>query len=66
MQVLEEFGNLPETAKGMGLEVKYIDERYNLEKSTQAACDFILKAKTNLVLDMLLHLTIEAWLVLEG
>jgi ABC-type branched-subunit amino acid transport system substrate-binding protein len=41
---------MPETAKGMGLEVKYIDERYNLEKSTQAACDFILKAKANLVL----------------
>jgi hypothetical protein len=33
------------TAKGMGLEVNNnIDERYNLEK-TQAACDFILKAK---------------------
>jgi soluble lytic murein transglycosylase-like protein len=30
----------------MGLEVNSnIDERYNLEKSTQAACDFILKAK---------------------
>jgi hypothetical protein len=30
----------------MGLEVNNnIDERYNLEKSTQAACDFILKAK---------------------
>jgi hypothetical protein len=37
---------MPETAKGMGLEVNSnIDERYNLEKSTQAACDFILKAK---------------------
>jgi hypothetical protein len=37
---------MPETAKGMGLEVNNnIDERYNLEKSTQAACDFILKAK---------------------
>ena len=37
---------MPETANGMGLEVNNnIDERYNLEKSTQAACDFILKAK---------------------
>jgi soluble lytic murein transglycosylase-like protein len=38
---------MPETAKGMGLEVKQIvDERYNLEKSTQAACIFLLlKAK---------------------
>ncbi|MFT4670593.1 MAG: membrane-bound lytic murein transglycosylase D [Ulvibacter sp.] len=37
---------MPETAKGMGLEVNNnVDERYNLEKSTQAACDFILKAK---------------------
>jgi soluble lytic murein transglycosylase-like protein len=35
---------MPETAKGMGLGSN-IDERYNLEKSTQAACDFILKAK---------------------
>jgi hypothetical protein len=41
---------MPETAKGMGLEVNNIDERYNLEKSTQAACDFILKAKAKLVL----------------
>jgi hypothetical protein len=38
---------MPETAKGMGLEVnRNVDERYNLEKSTQAACDFILKSKT--------------------
>jgi hypothetical protein len=37
---------MPETAKGMGLEVnRNVDERYNLEKSTQAACDFILKSK---------------------
>jgi hypothetical protein len=44
----------------MGLEVNNnIDERYNLEKSTQAACDFILKAKAKLVLGQLLHLTIE-------
>jgi hypothetical protein len=43
---------MPETAKGMGLEVNNnIDERYNLEKkSTRAACDFILKAKAKLVL----------------
>jgi hypothetical protein len=37
----------------MGLEVNNnIDERYNLKKSTQAACDFILKAKQNLFLDI--------------
>jgi hypothetical protein len=37
---------MPET----GLEVNNnIDERY-IEKSTQAACDFILKAKQNSVL----------------
>jgi hypothetical protein len=35
-----------ETAKGMGLEVNNnVDERYNLAKSTQAACEFILNAK---------------------
>ncbi|MFT5251066.1 MAG: membrane-bound lytic murein transglycosylase D [Flavobacteriales bacterium] len=37
---------MPETAKGMGLEVNNnVDERYHLAKSTQAACDFILNAK---------------------
>ncbi len=37
---------MPETARAMGLEVNTnVDERYHLEKSTQAACDFILKAK---------------------
>jgi hypothetical protein len=36
----------------MGLEVNNnIDERYNLEKST-AACDFILKAKAKIFLDI--------------
>lgn len=37
---------MPETARGKGLEVnKNVDERYHLEKSTQAACEFILTAK---------------------
>jgi len=36
---------LPKTAKEYGLEVnKEVDERYNLEKSTQAACDFFNKS----------------------
>ena len=34
------------TAKESGLEVnKNVDERYNLEKATQAACDYLNKAK---------------------
>jgi hypothetical protein len=37
---------MPETGKDMGLEVNdNVDERYHLAKSTQAACDFLLKAK---------------------
>lgn len=37
---------MPETAKEKGMEVNdNIDERYNLEKSTQAACAYFLKAK---------------------
>lgn len=37
---------MPETAKDMGLEISNtVDERYDLAKSTQAACDFLLKAK---------------------
>ena len=37
---------MPETAKERGLEVnENVDERYHLEKSTQAACDYFLKAK---------------------
>lgn len=37
---------MPETAKERGLEVTdIIDERYDLEKSTQAACDYLLSAK---------------------
>lgn len=37
---------MPETAKEKGLEVnENVDERYHLEKSTQAACDYFLKAK---------------------
>ena len=36
---------LPKTAKEYGLEVNTeIDERYNLEKSTQAACDYLNKS----------------------
>lgn len=37
---------MPETAKEYGLEVnKNVDERYNLEKSTVAASQYLLKAK---------------------
>lgn len=37
---------MPETAKQMGMEVNdIVDERYHLEKSTQLACDYLLKAK---------------------
>lgn len=37
---------LPETAKGYGLEVNDdIDERYHLEKSTRAACQYLKEAK---------------------
>lgn len=37
---------MPETAKERGLEVNdIVDERYDLEKSTQAACDYFLNAK---------------------
>lgn len=37
---------MPETAREIGLEVNpNVDERYDLEKSTQAACDFLLNAK---------------------
>jgi len=37
---------LKSTAKDYNLEVnKNVDERYNLELSTQAACDYLLKAK---------------------
>lgn len=37
---------MPETAKERGLEVnENIDERYHLEKATQAACSYFLKAK---------------------
>jgi hypothetical protein len=36
---------LPKTAKEYGLEINTeVDERYNLEKSTQAACDFFNKS----------------------
>jgi len=38
---------MPETAKERGMEVNdIVDERYNLEKSTQAACSYFLSAKT--------------------
>jgi peptidoglycan lytic transglycosylase D len=37
---------MPETAKQMGMEINEgVDERYHLEKSTQLACDYLLKAK---------------------
>jgi len=37
---------MPETAKERGLEVNdIVDERYDLEKSTQAACSYFLSAK---------------------
>jgi hypothetical protein len=37
---------MPETAKERGMEVnEIVDERYNLEKSTQAACSYFLIAK---------------------
>lgn len=37
---------MPQTAKEKGMEVTdLIDERYHLEKATQAACDYLIKAK---------------------
>jgi len=37
---------MPHTAKEIGLEVNSnVDERYNVEKSTEAACDYLLKSK---------------------
>ncbi|NGY38462.1 lytic transglycosylase domain-containing protein [Flavobacterium sp. XN-5] len=37
---------MPETAKERGMEVNdFVDERYSLEKSTQAACSYLLIAK---------------------
>ena len=37
---------MPATAKEKGLEVTdFVDERYHLEKSTQAACEYLLEAK---------------------
>ena len=37
---------MPETAKEKGLEVnEIVDERYHLEKSTEAACKYLLEAK---------------------
>lgn len=37
---------MPETGKQMGLEVNdIVDERYHLEKSTEAACKYLLDAK---------------------
>ncbi|OIQ22231.1 MAG: murein transglycosylase [Flavobacterium sp. MedPE-SWcel] len=37
---------MPKTGKQFGLEVnKLVDERYHLEKSTEAACQYLLKAK---------------------
>ncbi|MCR8668578.1 lytic transglycosylase domain-containing protein [Aestuariibaculum sp. M13] len=40
---------MPATAKENGLEVNdNVDERYNLEKSTEVACKYLLDAKNNL------------------
>jgi membrane-bound lytic murein transglycosylase D len=37
---------MPDTAKEKGMEVNdYVDERYDLEKSTEAACRYLLDAK---------------------
>lgn len=37
---------MPETAKEKGMEVNdFVDERYHLEKSTEAACRYLLEAK---------------------
>lgn len=37
---------MPQTAREKGMEVaETVDERYHLEKATQAACDYLLKAK---------------------
>ena len=37
---------MPATAKEIGLEVNdFVDERYHLEKSTEAACRYLLKSK---------------------
>jgi hypothetical protein len=37
---------MPETAKEKGMEVnEVVDERYHLEKSTEAACKYLLEAK---------------------
>ena len=37
---------MPQTAKELSLEVNdNVDERYNVEKSTEVACDYLLKAK---------------------
>lgn len=37
---------MPETAKEKGMEVnEFVDERYHLEKSTEAACKYLLAAK---------------------
>ena len=37
---------MPETAKEKGMEIsESVDERYHLAKSTQAACDYLLKAR---------------------
>ncbi len=37
---------MPATAKEMGLEVNdYVDERYDLEKSTETACKYLLQSK---------------------
>ncbi len=40
---------MPETAKEKGMEVnEQVDERYNLAKSTEAACQYLLAAKAKL------------------
>jgi hypothetical protein len=40
---------MPATAREIGLEVnKNVDERYNLAKATEVACEYLLKSKENL------------------
>jgi len=44
---------MPATAKEYGLEVNSnVDERYNLEKSTIAACKYLLESKERLVIGL--------------
>jgi hypothetical protein len=59
--VLGEFGNHAKTARKR-FEVNDMDERYDLEKSTQAACSYFLVPKQNLAVDLAAVRTMEEWL----